>query len=170
MVIDELSGDELLFHRLFHCLASSSLSSLSSFLHASLSLFLLRRWLPQQLSTQSLLASVKLRKWINEDSQMFCVLVHSVENEGRVEESQDKLTGEFRSDSGFVLEDVSLNKQRHRQTFHPLTSLLLCLFSDSCWASSGERAQDFLPSPSLFLHSSFPFLFFLLLFLAPLAW
>lgn len=63
---------------------------------------------------------------------MFCVLVHSVENEGRVEESQDKLTGEFRSDSGFVLEDVSLNKQRHRQTFHPLTSLLLCLFSDSC--------------------------------------
>lgn len=106
MVIDELSGDELLFHRLFHCLASSSLSSLSSFLHASLSLFLLRRWLPQQLSTQSLLASVKLRKWIHEDSQMFCVLVHSVENEGRVEESQDKLTGEFRSDSGFVLESL----------------------------------------------------------------
>lgn len=37
---------------------------------------------------------------------MFCVLVHSVENEGRVEESQDKLTGEFRSDSGFVLESL----------------------------------------------------------------
>lgn len=43
---------------------------------------------------------------MNEDSQMFCVFVHSVENEGRVEESQDKPTGEFRSDSGCVLESL----------------------------------------------------------------
>lgn len=136
MVIDELSGDELLFHRLFHCLASSSLSSLSSFLHASLSLFLFHRSLPQQLSTQSLLASVKLRKWIHEDSQMFCVLVHSVENEGRVEESQDKLTGEFRSDSGFVLES--------------LESLMRWCFTEQAETQSDVSPSHFSPAVSLF--------------------
>lgn len=51
---DELSGDELVFHRL-------SLSGLVvfefPFLHLYLSLFLLRRSLPQQLATQSVFAA-----------------------------------------------------------------------------------------------------------------
>lgn len=70
---------------------------------------------------------------------MFCVFVHSVENEGRVEESQDKLTGEFTSDSGFVLEqlfrgdDVSLNKQRNTVRRFSLSLLSCCVsFWDSC--------------------------------------
>ncbi len=50
--------------------------------------------------------------------------------------------------------------------FHPHVFPAVSL---SCWVSSGERAQDFLLSPCISLHSSFFCLFFLV-FLTPLAW